>query len=61
MQYEGRRKPLPKRGFTQRYPRIFILMGTTLAMCIIFSKPIYDVFFAKPPENVKKIALPDRV
>jgi len=62
MQNEERRRiKVPKRGIGQRYPRMFIFMGTTLAMCVIFSKPIYDIFFFKSSEDTKKIALSDRV
>jgi len=62
MQNEGRRRiAVPKRGIGQRYPRTVILVGTTLAMCVLFSKPIYDIFFFKPSADRKKIALSDRV
>lgn len=46
---------MPKRGISQRYPRTFVLTGTILAMCMIFSKPIYDVFFYKPPKDLKEV------
>lgn len=56
MRYEERRRiAVPKRKFSQRYPRIFVLAGATLAMCVFFSKPIYDLFFYKPPKDLKKI------
>lgn len=54
MQSETRRRAtVPKRGFAQRYPRSIMLVGTTLAMCILYSKPIYDIFFFKPQEDFK--------
>jgi len=50
---ERRRLTVPKRGFARRYPRSIMFLGTTLAMCLLYSKPIYDIFFSKPPENIK--------
>lgn len=48
MDKDRRRHTLGKRGFAYRYPNLFILSGITISMCILYSKPIYDIFFVKP-------------
>lgn len=60
MQYENRRKVVPKRGIAQRFPRTSVFMGTMLGLCIIFSKPLYDIIFYKPPKDLKEVTLGDQ-
>lgn len=52
---DPKRQTLGKRSFAYRYPRFFIVTGVTISVCIMFSKPIYDIFFVKPQpqENIK--------
>lgn len=51
MSNEARKRTLGQKGFSYRYPNVFILAGVTVSMCILFSKPLYDIFFAKRPEQ----------
>lgn len=53
MSDEARRQTLGKKGFAYRYPRGFIVTGVTIASCIMFSKPLYDIFFAEPQPEKK--------
>lgn len=55
MYNEARRQTLGKRGFAYRHPNIFIFTGVTVSMCIFFSKPLYDIFFIKPPVKQEAI------
>lgn len=55
MHEDRRRHTLGKRGFAYRYPNVFIVSGITISMCLFFSKPIYDIFFAK--SEVKQEAI----
>lgn len=55
MSNKVRRQALGKRGFAYRHPNIFILTSVTVSMCILFSKPLYDIFFAEPPVQEMKI------
>lgn len=55
MSNEIRRQTLGKRGFAYRHPNIFILTSVTISMCILFSKPLYDIFIAEPPVQEMKI------
>lgn len=40
----GREKVLGKRHLVYRYPRVFILVGITLSMSVLFNKAIFDVY-----------------
>lgn len=52
------RANLPKKkGFMYRHPRAFIVIGMSVSMCVMFSKPIYDIIFATPKQRSQKIIL----
>lgn len=61
MSNEARRQALGKKGIAYRHPRAFILTGLTISMCIMFSKPLYDVFFAEPPSEQEMIEIRNRI
>jgi len=44
-----------KKNFVHRYPRTFIVIGVSLSLCIMFSKPIYDVIFVPVEQRRSKI------
>lgn len=56
MSNKTRRQPIGKKGFAYRYPNFFILTSVTVSMCILFSKPLYDIFFAEPPVQEMRIS-----
>lgn len=50
------RANLPRRkSFMYRHPRAFILIGITISMFVMFSKPIYDITYATPEQRSQQI------
>lgn len=43
-------------GFKYRYPRIFVGVCTTVPLLILFSKPIYDLFFSTEQFDLEQLA-----
>lgn len=55
MDNRHRSKTLGKRSWIYRYPRTFQITFTSLGIGILFSKPIYDIFFrAREPEDLSE-------
>lgn len=44
-------KDLP---FYRRYPRTFVVVGSTIGFLILFSKAFYDIFRIDTPDDIKK-------
>lgn len=44
-------KDLP---FYRRYPRTFVVVGSTLCFCILFSKVFYDIYHSTTSTDIKK-------
>lgn len=48
------RKLLKDLPFYRRYPRAFVVGGSTFGFLILFSKGFYDFFSAPSPEGLRK-------
>ena len=48
------RKKLKDLPFYRRYPRIFVITGSTIGFLILFSKGFYDIFKPNTVEDVKR-------
>lgn len=44
-------KDLP---FYRKYPRTFVIVGTTIGFLILFNKPIYDIYKSSTDTNIKR-------
>lgn len=44
-----------RNSWIYRYPRVFVTVTTTTALCIFFSRPIYDIFFRKDIPDYKEL------
>ena len=44
-----RQKVLKDRSWVQRNPRTFVCLFTASSMLILFSRPLYDIFFREYP------------
>lgn len=49
-----KRKLLKDLPFYRRYPRTFVVAGTTLGFLILFNKPIYDIYKSTTETNIKR-------
>lgn len=51
-----RKVPLGKKSWIYRNPRIFVGIGTTVSLLVLFSRPIYDFFISsKPLPNIDSL------
>lgn len=48
------RKVLKDLPFYRRYPRTFVIVGSTVGFFILFSRAIYDIFKADSLEDIKR-------
>lgn len=48
------RKLLKDLPFYRRYPRTFVVVGSTLGFCILFSKALYDIFTPNTAEDLQR-------
>ncbi|KAF0771862.1 Uncharacterized protein FWK35_00006011 [Aphis craccivora] len=48
------RKKLKDLPFYRRYPRTFIVTGSTIGFLILFSKGFYDIFKPNTAEDIKR-------
>lgn len=48
------RKLLKDLPFYRRYPRTFVIVGSTLGFLILFSKGFYDIFKSDTPDDIQK-------
>lgn len=55
------RKLLKDLPFYRRYPRTFVVCGSTIGFLILFSKGIYDMFRPYSPEELKRKLLLQKV
>lgn len=60
MSNEIRRQTLGNKGFAYRHPKVFIFTGILISMGIIFSKPLYDIFFMEQPSEEEMIMIRQR-
>nr|CAH7739067.1 unnamed protein product [Callosobruchus chinensis] len=52
MNHQGAKR---NRGIIYKYPRTFVIVTTTAAVLMLFSKPIYDVFIRKDHIDYHKV------
>lgn len=50
----GDRKLLKDLPFYRRYPRIFVVTGSTIGFLILFSKAFYDIFKPNSIEDLNR-------
>jgi len=55
------RKLLKDLPFYRRYPRTFVVVGSTFGFLILFSKPLYDIFASSSSKDIKKKLYTERL
>lgn len=48
------RKLLKDLPFYRRYPKTFVVVGTTFGFLILFSRPFYDIYKSSSSTDIKK-------
>lgn len=61
MSNEIKRQILKNKGFAYRHPKAFIFTGILISMGIMFSKPLYDIFFVESPSEEEMIIIRQRM